>query len=92
MSEVNQEEIVVPDTICGIAAMAEKDWRKQGKGVNYGARPYLDAMFALNTVKDSYGCDSGYSVVAYFLSNATSWKGPVAKACKAKLNKMLKGK
>jgi hypothetical protein len=84
--------ITVPDSIAQIARMIDKDWAKQGKGVNYAARPYLDAMYSMEKITDPYFCDSGESVVAYFLSNATSWKGPVAKAVKLKLNKMLKGK
>jgi len=58
--------------------------------VNYAARPYLSAMRSLNTLRDAYGEDSAYSVVAYFLSNATGWRGPEAKRIKAELNAMLK--
>lgn len=73
-----------------IASVISSDWRKQGKGVNYGAKPYLEAMFCLNSVSDNYGSDSGRSVVAYFLSNATTWKGEIAKAVKKELNKRIK--
>jgi hypothetical protein len=55
------------------------------------AKPYLDALSTMNSVHDSYGADSGGSVARYFLGNATSWKGPVAKAVKAEINKRLKG-
>lgn len=93
MEKLNETVVVViPDTICGIASLIEKDWSKQGKGVNYAAKPYLDAMYSMKKITDKYFYDSGESVVAYFLSNATSWKGEVAKAVKLKLNKMLKGK
>lgn len=86
----NIEEIVVPDSICKIAQLIRKDWSKQGNGVNYAAKPYLDAMFSMDKITEKYGYDSGASVVAYFLANAQSWKGEVARAVKKKLNKMLK--
>jgi hypothetical protein len=92
LQEAEGEEVVVPDTLGAIARMIRKDWGKQGKGVSYSAKPYLDAMASLDDINDDYGNDSGVSVVRYFLSNASTWKGPVAKQVKAKLNKMCKGK
>jgi hypothetical protein len=89
--ETTENVIVVPDTIHEIAQMAWADWSKQSKGVNYAAKPYLEAMFDLTLITDKYMYDSGASVVAYFLANATSWKGETAKAVKKKLNAMLKG-
>jgi hypothetical protein len=62
------------------------DW----KPVNYAAKPYLDAMGSLDKITDSYINDPGSSIVAYFLSNARSWKGPKAKAIKDELKKMLR--
>lgn len=73
-------------SIATIANEIRKDW----KNVNYAARPYLDAMSSLNNMSDYYGADSAYSVIAYFLSNAATWKGEVAKAIKAELKKMVK--
>ena len=92
LEDLKSEEIEIPDTLDAIARLIKKDWSKQGKGVNYAAKPYLDAMSTMNSINDKYGYDSGHSIVAYFLGNATSWKGVVAKAVKLKLNKMLKGK
>ena len=60
--------------------------------VNYGAKPYLDAMGDLDSVEGRYLCDSAYSVVAYFLANATTWRGEKAREIKAELNALLKGK
>jgi hypothetical protein len=37
------------------------------------------------------GFDSARSVVLYFLSNASSWRGDVAKRVKAELKAHLKG-
>ena len=49
-------------------------------------------MSSLDSINDNYGLDSGKSIVAYFLGNATSWRGTKAKEIKAELNKMLKSK
>ena len=64
-----------------IEAEIRKDWRP----VNYAAAPYLDAMAELNAISDRYYEDSGRSVVAYFLSNAASWRGDTARRIKAEL-------
>lgn len=68
-----------------IASEIETDWGK----VNFAAQPYLDAMHSLDSVSDSYGLDSGQSVVAYFLANAGTWRGDRARALKAELKAML---
>lgn len=81
-------------SIHGIARLIRQDWGN----VNYAAKPYLDAMADLDTVNDKYGCDSGASIVRYFLGNAQSYskrtsKGLVEPAkVKAELNKRIKGK
>jgi len=77
-------------TIAQLAGIISADWRTQGKGINFAAKPYLSAMYSLASVNDSYGADSGRSVVAYFLSNASTWKGETAKAIKKELNKRIK--
>jgi len=64
-----------------IAADVRADWKK----VNYAARPYLEAMECLTLITDNYGLDSARSIVAYFLANAGSWRGEVARAIKAEL-------
>ena len=67
-----------------IASEIRKDWKK----VYFGAVPYLDAMSSLDSIEDRYIMDSGKSVVCYFLSNASTWRGEVAKRVKAELKKM----
>lgn len=69
-----------------IAREIRKDWKK----VNYAAVPYLNAMASLNSVDEPYYADSGKSVVLYFLANAGSWRGEVAKRVKAELKGMVK--
>ena len=68
-----------------IASEIRSDW----KSVNYGAKPYLDAMGCLTNVSDNFGMDTGKSIVLYFLSNASSWKGDKAREIKKELKKMV---
>jgi hypothetical protein len=68
-----------------IAGEIEADWAK----VNFAARPYLDAMFCLQSLDEDYGLDSAKSVVLYFLSNASSWRGAAARRIKAELRGMV---
>lgn len=69
-----------------IAEEIRKDW----KNVNYGAEPYLEAMGELVSIQNMYYCDTGKSIVAYFLANASNWHGETAKRIKAELKGMLK--
>lgn len=68
-------------SLATIAREIRADWKKP----YFGAVPYLEAMQSLDSVEDAYGFDSGRSIVLYFLANAGTWKGPVAKATKAEL-------
>ena len=70
-----------------IAMEIRKDW---GAKIYFGARPYLDAMESLNSINDNYGMDSGKMIVIYFLSNAGTWRGDVARRVKAELKAMTK--
>lgn len=69
-----------------IASEIRKDWKK----VYFGAVPYLDAMSSLDSIEDNYIMDSGKSIVLYFLSNATTWRGETARRVKAELKAMSK--
>lgn len=73
-------------TLSEIAREIRKDWSK----VYFGAVPYLDAMSTLNSINDNYGYDSGKSIVLYFLANAGTWRGDVARRVKAELKAMVK--
>ncbi len=68
-----------------IALEVSRDWRK----VYFGACPYLNAMFSLDKITDEFYADSASSVVRYFLSNATTWRGLTARRVKAELKAML---
>jgi len=68
-------------SIRSIALDIRREWIK----VNYAAKPYLDAMLELNSINDKYGFDNARSIILYFLSNASSFRGERAKALKAEL-------
>jgi hypothetical protein len=65
-----------------LACYIRKDW----KNPFFGAVPYLQALASGLAIHESYGMDSMNSIVRYFLSNASTWRGPVAKAIKLELN------
>ena len=69
-----------------IAREIRSDWKKP----YFGAVPYLSAMMCLNSVNDYYGFDDGKTIVLYFLSNASTWRGETAKRIKAELKAMTK--
>lgn len=47
-------------------------------------------MLSIDKITDMYDQDPARDVVAYFLNNATVWKGEDARRIKAELNAMLK--
>lgn len=61
----------------------------------FGAEPYLKAMERIDTIAeeiridDMYRYDTAKSVVLYFLSNAKTWRGEVARRVKKELKSML---
>lgn len=76
----------VTRSLSAIAREIRRTWPK----VYFGAVPYLDAMGSLGDICDNYGEDSAKSIVLYFLSNASGWRGPDAKRIKAELKAMVK--
>lgn len=73
-------------SISELAREIDNNW----KNVYFGARPYLDAMYQLNSIEDNYYIDSGRSVVTYFLANAQTWRGQTARDIKAELKSRLR--
>lgn len=73
-------------SISELALLIKQDWKK----VYFGAVPYLDAMRQMKDINDQFGYDDGKGIVRYFLSNATGWRGEVAKAVKEELKRRLK--
>ena len=74
--------------LASIAREIINDW----KHPYFGAVPYLGAMSSLISINDEFGADSAKSVVLYFLANANTWRGPVARRVKAELKAMAAGK
>lgn len=70
-----------------IAADIRANWAKP----HFAAFPYIYAMRSLNQITEPYGLDSGVSIVAYFLANAATWRGPEARRIKQELRDILKG-
>lgn len=75
----------MPRHLNAIASDIRKDW----KNVSIHAEPYLRAMHSLRRITDPYYMDSGRSVVLYFLSNASGWRGEKAKEIKQELKDLL---
>ncbi len=67
-----------------------REIRRDWKNPYFGALPYMDAMSTLNGIDDNYFEVAARSIVLYFLSNATGWRGEVAKRVKKELRGMLK--
>ena len=74
-------------TLAELAAIIRADWKR----VHYAAAPYLQALATMHTIDDEagFGYDGPGQMVAYFLSNAGAWRGPVAREVKAELRRRL---
>jgi len=70
-----------------IASDIRQHWAKP----HFAALPYLFALRHLSRPDEFYGQDSALSIIAYFLSNARTWRGPAAIAIKNELRDILKG-
>ncbi len=68
-----------------LCSMIAADW----SGMAMTARPYFQAMGRMQNLSDTYGTESGKSIVLYFLSNAQSWRGEVARNVKGELKYRL---
>tara|TARA_R110000824_G_scaffold331800_1_gene518410 strand:- start:905 stop:1132 length:228 start_codon:yes stop_codon:yes gene_type:complete len=71
-------------TLRNIAFEISTDW----VNISNYALPYLNAMSELESIDDEYGFDSGQSIVLYFLSNATTWRGETARRIKKELKSL----
>jgi hypothetical protein len=72
-------------SISAIAREIRRDWKRP----YFGAVPYLSAMASLDAITDNYDYDSAASVVRYFLSNATTYRGENARRLKLELRSLL---
>ena len=67
-------------TVPQIAREIRQNWVKP----YFGAIPYLNAM-----LKNDYGFDSEKSIVLYFLANASTYRGEIAKQHKKELKEIV---
>lgn len=72
-----------------IASDIERIWSQKGKGVYFGAVPYLNALKQLQSADQNYGYDDGVSIVLYALSNMSTFRGQEARELKAELKSHL---
>ncbi len=86
---MQDEQQVKTRSLSDIAKEIEQDWSTMKSGVCVEAQTYLDAMKTLQTMSDSYFLDSARAIVMYFLANARTWRGKVARRVKIELKSML---
>ena len=85
---MNEERIALLKTasISQLAKEIKIDWQNMSPH----ARPYVDAMSTMETIRSAFYMDSGTEIVARFLCNAQPWRGDTARAVKKELNTRLK--
>lgn len=71
-------------TIRAVALDIFKTWPT----MYFGARPYANAMLSVSSIEDKYGDDDAKSLILYFLSNASTWRGDDARRIKAELKQI----
>lgn len=81
------EARTAPD-LRSIARVVYADWTN----MYFGAVPYVAAMEQLISAfdpKEKYGVEDAKLIVLYFLSNAKTWRGPVAQVVKQILKEKM---
>ena len=73
-------------SISSIAKEIKWNWLN----IYFGAVPYLDAMMSIDSIDEKYGVDSAKSIILYFLANASTWRGDIARRIKKELNELVK--
>ena len=68
-----------------ISEEIQRDWAKP----YFGAVPFIEALHAVQSVHDRYGAESVEGLIRYFLANAGTWRGDVARRVKAELKEIL---
>lgn len=74
----------MPRPLRDIAHEIVSDW----SNMSPHAKPYVSAMYQLDSIDEMYINDTAKSVVLYFLSNAATWRGPVARRIKQELKQL----
>lgn len=85
MNETITEQSLRDLKLYELAKVIRGDWKKP----YFGAVPYIEAMGNVEDLASPYGADDGEYIVVYFLSNASSWRGPTARLVKAELKRRV---
>lgn len=72
-------------TLSEIAREIRREWRN----IPPDALECLIPMYKLDSVNDCFYLESGKSIVPYFLSRASGWRGEAARRIKAELKSMV---
>lgn len=75
------EQAQQPRTPAEIFAEVQRDWKKP----YYGAKPYMEALAQLGSWDSAYYADEARGLGLYFLANAGTWRGEVARRVKAEI-------
>jgi hypothetical protein len=68
------------------AMLIRADWKKPTSN----AASVLAALATMDSIHHYYGSLKGVWLVETFLLNASSWRGPIARNVKARLNQLIK--
>jgi hypothetical protein len=82
----NKMQLINKRPVYKIAEEILNDWQAP----YFGARPYLAAMLTINNELENYGQDTAKTVILYFLSNASTYRGSKAKELKSELKTLIK--
>ncbi len=85
-TKANRMQTINSRPVYKIAEEILNDWQAP----YFGARPYLAAMLTINNELENYGQDTAKSIILYFLSNASSYRGSKAKELKNELKTLIK--
>ena len=85
-TKTNKMQTINTRPVYKIAQDILNDWQAP----YFGARPYLAAMLTINNELENYGHDTAKSIILYFLSNASSYRGSKAKELKNELKTLIK--
>lgn len=59
------------------------------KNPYFGAIPYIDALLCCSELDSVYGVETARDLIPYFLANAQTWRGDVARMIKAELKRRI---
>ena len=79
------EEVPKTRPLYEIMSEVKREWKKP----YFGAVPYIQALSECSSPDDVYLREDARGLINYFLANATSWRGDVAKRIKAELKAMV---